>query len=210
MGTATPFLTGPRVYLRAVVDADLDGDYLGWLNDAEVTRFLETGRYPVTRETLERYVARFRGSADDVLFAIVERGSEAHIGNVTLNHINWIRRSADTGILIGRKDLWGKGYGFEAWSLAIAYAFTRLGLRRITAGAVDLNGGSIAALKKLGFIHEGTLRQHALVDGEYRDSLMFGLLREEFSPVSSDVSSQASMTSGGEGLGDIAQREAKG
>lgn len=185
-----PFLVGSRVYLRPLAVADADGDYVAWLNDAEVTRFLETGKYPVTREAVVRYIEGFQNSTTDLAFAIVDRSSELHIGNVTLNRINGIHRYADTGILLGRKEFWGKGLGFEAWSLLIEYAFNRLGLRRIVAGAIAGNGGSVALLKKLGFTHEGTLRQQAFVDGVYRDGLWFGLLREEFYLFRRDVSSQ--------------------
>lgn len=184
---APPFLVGARVYLRPLVEADIDGDYLQWLNDHEVTRFLETGKYPVTREALRQYVERFRGSTTDVGLAIVERASDAHIGTVTLNRINWIHRRADTGILIGRKECWGKGFGFEAWALLIDYAFRRLGLRRLQAGALDGNAGSIAVLKKLGFKQEGTLRRQDLVDGTYCDAFLFGLLCEEFVGVRREV-----------------------
>lgn len=175
-----PFLVGARLCLRPLVAADVDGDYLAWLNDHEVTRFLEVGKYPVTREALRQYVDHFRGSTTDVGFAIVDRASDLHIGTVTLNRINWVHRRADTGILIGRKECWGKGFAFEAWSLLIDYAFRRLGLRRLVAGAHDANVASIAVLKKLGFKQEGTYRRHDLVDGTLRDSLLFGLLSEEF------------------------------
>lgn len=185
-----PFLVGSRLWLRPLVSADADGDYLTWLNDVEVTRFLETGKYPVTREAVVRYIERFQDSTTDLAFAIIDRSSELHIGNVTLNRINWIHRFADTGILIGRKEFWGKGLGFEAWSMLIEYAFNRLGLRRIVAGAIEGNTGSVALLQKLGFKHEGTLRQQAFVDGAYRDGLWFGLLREEFHLFCRDISSQ--------------------
>lgn len=82
--------------------------------------------------------------------------------------------------MIGRKECWGKGYGLEAWSLLIEYAFNRLGLRKIIAGAFADHGASVKVLKKLGFKEEGRLREQALVDGEYRDGIRFGLFRDEF------------------------------
>ena len=55
-----------------------------------------------------------------------------------------------------------------------------LGLRKIIAGAIIDNAACIAVLKKLGFRIEGTFRQEFLVEGEYRDGLRLGLLKEEF------------------------------
>jgi RimJ/RimL family protein N-acetyltransferase len=175
-----PYLVGEKVYLRPLEESDLGEEYLSWLNDDEVTRYMETGAFPVTPADLRRYLERFQNSTTDLIFAIVDRQSDQHMGNVTLNHINWIHRTADTGIMIGRKEFCGKGYAFEAWSLLIEYAFTRLGLRRIIAGAIAGNTASVKVLTKLGFKIEGTRRQHALVDSEYRDGIQFGLFRDEF------------------------------
>ena len=82
--------------------------------------------------------------------------------------------------MIGRKECWGKGYAFEAWNLLMEYAFERLGLRKIIAGAVADNVASIVTLEKLGFEIEGRFRKEYFVEGEYRDGIRLGLLREEF------------------------------
>lgn len=175
------FLIGERLYLRVLEDADIREEYLSWLNDTEVTRYLGVGKFPSTPETLRKYVENLRSSMTDLIFAIVDRETEQHIGNVTLNRIDWIHRTADTGLMIGQKDFWGKGYAFEVWSLLIDYAFQRLGLRKIIAGAVADNVASIVTLEKLGFKVEGRLREEYFIEGEYRDGVRLGLLREEFS-----------------------------
>jgi len=175
-----PFLVGKKVYLRLLEDSDIGEEYVGWLNDYEVTRYLETGKFPSTPESIRKYLERFQDSTTDLIFAIVDKDTDQHIGNVTLNRINWINQTADTGLIIGPKESRGKGYAFEAWSLILEYAFHRLGLRKIIAGAVVDNAASITVLKKLGFKIEGTFRQEFLLDGEYRDGVRLGLLREEF------------------------------
>jgi RimJ/RimL family protein N-acetyltransferase len=175
-----PFLIGQKLYLRLIEESDVGEEYVEWLNDGEVTHYLVTGKFPSTPETIRDYLKRFQDSKTDLIFAIVDLETEKYIGNVTLNRISWIHRTADTGLMIGQKEFWGKGYAFEAWSLIIEYAFQRLGLRKIIAGAVDKNAASIVVLKKLGFKVEGTFRQEFLVDGEYRDAVRLGLLQEEF------------------------------
>lgn len=49
-----PFLAGRRLYLRLLEESDTSEDYLGWLNDGKVTRYLggPTGRLPATPDTL--------------------------------------------------------------------------------------------------------------------------------------------------------------
>jgi [ribosomal protein S5]-alanine N-acetyltransferase len=176
------FLRSSRLYLRRLTEADITDEYVGWLNDSEVTRFLETGKFPSSRESVRAFLQRFDDSATDLIFAIVDAATDQHIGNVTLNRINWIHRTADTGLLIGRAEYRGKGYAHEAWGLVASYAFERLGLRKLIAGVVDGNAASQRTLEKLGFRVEGRLRAEYWVEGQVRDALRLGLLREEFVP----------------------------
>ena len=174
------FLVGPRMYLRPLEEGDLTDEYRSWLNDPDVTRYMRTGKWPVTPASLRRYWERFQTSTTDIVFAMVVQENDRFIGTVALNNIDWIYRTADTGIMIGNKEFWGKGYAFEAWSLLMEYAFTGLDLRKVVAGAAPGNAASVRALEKLGLQREGVLRQHALVYGTYIDSFLFGLLRNDF------------------------------
>ena len=175
-----PFLVGPRLYLRPFEESDISERYVQWLNDPEVTQYFGFGKFPVTVADARRYLERFKGSTTDLILAIIDRESDQHIGNVTLNRIHWINRTADTGIMIGQKEFWGKGYAFEGWGLLFDYAFQRLGLRKIIAGAVEGHAASLSVLRRLGFQTEGILRDENLLDGEYRDSIRMGLFQEEF------------------------------
>jgi len=183
------FLVGEKLYLRPLEDSDVGEEYLSWLNNRDVTLGMETGKFPVTLADLHKYLERFRGSTTDLILAIADRETNQHIGNVTLNRINWIHRTADTGLMIGRKEFWGKGYAFEAWNLLIGHAFLRLGLQKIVAGVVEGNVASLKTLQKLGFQIEGRLRAEFWVDGEYRDVLRLGILRDEFQKFVLSVSS---------------------
>ncbi len=176
----SPFLIGKLCYLRPVEESDVTEEYISWLNDPAVHRYLGWGRFPVTRASLLSSVERFWGSDKDVLLAIVDRKTDLHIGNVALNRINWIHRNADTGLVIGRKEFWGKGYATEAWFLAIDYAFKVLNLHKIIATVVAGHDSSQAALEKLGFQVEGTHREEFFLEGKYRDYIRLGILREEF------------------------------
>ena len=169
-------LIGERVVLRPFQEADITEGYLGWLNDPEVTQYLEVGKAPVTILEVRKYVERFRNNTSDRLFAIVHRQSQQHIGNVTLNDIDHSNGTANTGLMIGEKSYWGKGYSFEVWSLVLEYAFRELALRKVLAGAVVGNAPSIRTLEKLGFQPEGTLIK--TVAGKPWHTFRFSLDRE--------------------------------
>src|SRR3972149_1107027 len=97
-------LTGEKLYPRPLEDSDIGDEYLSWVNNPEVTRYLETGKAPVSLPDLHRYLERFQNSKTDFIFAIVDKRSGRFIGNVTLNRINWTHRTADTGLMIGRME----------------------------------------------------------------------------------------------------------
>lgn len=173
-----PFLTGGKLYLRNLESADLDGEYLDWLNDEEVTKFLTSDFFPISKEKMEEYHRNVTMSSNNVMLAIVDKKSDKHIGNIKLGPINWISRIADLGVMIGDKEFWHKGYATEAIKLLLDYAFRRLNLHKVTAGVIAGHEASIKAFEKAGFEVEGRMKSQCFLDGKYCDSLYLGIIRE--------------------------------
>jgi len=181
------FWEGNRVYLRPFEESDITDEYISWLNDSDVTTYLgETVKLGSTRATVQRYIDHFKETNLHFLFAIILKEGDLHIGNITMNDINWIDRYGEMGTLIGRKEYWGNGYGTEAKSLMIDFTFKRLGLHKIISGHVADNIASIKGNQRLGFKIEGTFRKHVLVEGEFQDITQMGLFPEEFTPYTLD------------------------
>jgi len=179
------FAEGALVLLRPLERADLNERYLGWLNDPEVTRYTETGTFPSTAEDLENFYRGVTGSKNDVILAIVDKKSGLHVGNVKLGPIHWIHRSATLGILIGQREVWGKGVGMEATRLMVEYGFNRLNLHRIDLGVFAEHKAAVQCYEKVGFKVEGRMREDLFQGGEYKDRLWMGLLRSEYKPAKS-------------------------
>jgi ribosomal-protein-alanine N-acetyltransferase len=177
--TFYPFLESERIYLREVRLTDVDDTYYRWMNDQEVTRYLESRFYPNSLEMLKEYVAGKMGDRENVFLAIVLKENDRHIGNIKLGPINWIHRFGELGILIGEKDSWGRGYAAEAISLVVKYAFEELNLNKVTAGCYGLNQGSLKAFQKAGFVIEGVRKRHFHCGGKYVDAVLLGILRLE-------------------------------
>jgi RimJ/RimL family protein N-acetyltransferase len=175
-----PFLVGDKVYLRPLEAADLDGPYLGWLNDYDVTRFMETGSTPITSATLQRYVDDMGRAHDTVMLAIVDKATGDHVGNIKLGPVHPLHRRADVGVMIGDKRYWDKGYAREAVSLMVQYGFQRLNLNKITLGVYADHVRAIKVYEHLGFMIEGTQRRHLFRDGDYHDRHIMGILRDEW------------------------------
>lgn len=183
MSDKTAFLRGSKVYLRPLERTDLNETYLGWLNDPEITRYTETGTFPSTMQDLEKFYQGVTGSRTDVIFAIADRKSHRHVGNVKLGPINWVHRNAVLGIMIGDRKAWGLGVGQEATRLMVEYAFGRLNLNRVTLGVFAEHEAAVRCYEKVGFRVEGRIREDLFQDGEYKDRLWMGLLRSEYRPL---------------------------
>ena len=164
-GDVRHFLEGERIYLREVRASDANENYYRWMNDPEVTQYLESRFYPNSLESLREYVASKTGDREEVFLAIVLKDGDRHIGNIKLGPINWIHRFADVGILIGEQDCWGKGYATEVIRLVMHYAFSVLNLHRLTAGCYSLNQGSAKSFQKAGFVVDGVRRHLFLLQG---------------------------------------------
>jgi len=176
----TPFLIGEKVYLRPLELEDLNDRYLSWLNDPVVSRYLESGIFPSTREDLERFFRQTTASRDQVILAIVKKEIDQHIGNVKLGPINWIHRKATFGILVGDRQFWNTGVGTEATRLTIEYAFSRLNLRRIDLGVYAEHEAAVHSYERVGFRVEGRFREDLFHEGQYKDRLWMGLLKSEY------------------------------
>lgn len=77
-------------------------------------------------------------------------------------------------------DAQGHGYGTETGALLVEYVFRTSSTPTVKANAFDFNDASRGLLEDLGFEQEGRLRKSGFIDGEYRDRLTYGILREEW------------------------------
>lgn len=177
-----PFIVGEQVYLRPLAREDLNEKYLGWLNDPEATRYLETGIFPYTLGELEEFYKSVVGKTTQVMLAILDKEADMHIGNVKLGPIYWVHRKATFGILIGEKEFWGRGIGTEVTRLMVEYGFYRLNLNRIDLGVYAEHAAAVRAYERVGFRVEGRFRADMFHEGQYKDRLWMGLLRSEYKP----------------------------
>lgn len=178
------WLVGTAVSLRLVTLGDCTQEYVDWLADKEVNAYLETRWSEQNLESIRHFVQLMSASPVNYLFAIFQKSTQCHIGNIKVGPIDTNHGYADVSYFIGEKSCWGKGYATEAIRLAADFAFTRLSLHRLQAGLYAGNRGSARALEKAGFLAEGVFRQQLLnSQGKHEDHHWFGLLRSEWLPM---------------------------
>ena len=100
------------------------------------------------------------------------------IGNAYLTDINYIHRTANSHVLIGEKDFWGKGYAKEALLMLVNFAFKERGINRISALVLEDNRASIRMLEKCGYIQEGILRQSVFKNGKFKNQIIMSILNK--------------------------------
>lgn len=169
------FLETERLGLRALTEADATPVYQQWLHDPQVTIGLESGAFPSSVESLGEFIRQMNASPSNVLLGMFDKTTHTHIGNIKLGNIHWIHRHAELGIMIGDRNAWGKGFGQDACSLLLDYAFSRLNLHKVWLTVFANNTGAIRLYEKLGFHHEGRQINQIFVHGAYTDKLYMGI-----------------------------------
>ncbi len=104
------------------------------------------------------------------------------LGEVRLDRVDHHDRRASLAIGLLEPRHLGKGYGTEAASEILRFAFGPLALHRVGVRVLAFNERAIRFYRGLGFVEEGREREAARVDGVWHDDLIMGLLSHEFSP----------------------------
>jgi RimJ/RimL family protein N-acetyltransferase len=151
---------------------------LKWFNDPEITQWLETGDWPLTRGAEEEFFrAADRQDRANVQLAVESLQGE-HVGFSGLRSIDWQSRVAVSGSVIGRRDLWSKGLGSDAVNVRNRYAFEVLGLRLLIATVIAGNARSLAMLASAGYEEVGRVPERYWKRGAYRDQVILALRRD--------------------------------
>ncbi len=172
-------IASTRLILKPLSEYNISEQYLAWMNNRDILMFTESRWKDYTKEDLVDFVKKINASDRDFLFGIFIAKSQKHIGNIKIGNIDNNHKFADLGIIIGEKSEWGKGYATEAIKLALDFAFSALGLYKVTAGVYSNNTGSLKALKRAGFSECGTYHNHCIFNNERVDVIMLEIFKKD-------------------------------
>jgi len=177
-----PIIYSEKIYLKALSLEHLSQQYVDWLNNPNVNRYLESGG-DYTLEKLEVFLKSVE--QNQILFwAIHLVENNKHIGNIKIDPINLRHGYGEYGILLGDHTEWGKGYAREASERVIEYCFSAsLNIRKVVLGVVAKNTSAVALYQKLGFITEGIYHNHGLYNSEYCDIIRMALFNKNTNAV---------------------------
>lgn len=171
----TPAWSTATAELFMLTPGDVSEDYVSWLNDSYVNRYLESRFQTHTLESTRAFVTDCITSDHALLFGIRHPSKGRHIGNIKLE-INKHHRLGEVGILIGDRQVHGKGIGSQAIRVLAGIARDELGLRKLTAGCYASNKASERSFVKAGFFVEGRRRDHFLATEGSEDLILMGLM----------------------------------
>lgn len=174
-------IIGERVRLRAIEEDDLPR-YVEWFNDKEVIRGLNQFLPMSLAEERKWFEDQQKVDRLERPMAIDVKEGDAwrHIGGCGLFAFDHQVRRAEFGITIGDKSYWDQGLGSEATRLILDFGFNTLNLQKIMLRVYEYNHRAQQVYAKLGFVEEGRLRRDRFFDGKYYDTILMGILREEW------------------------------
>ena len=170
-------IKGKKVLLRAIEfeDADL---LLQMINDEEIERMMWGYSFPVAHHQQIKWIENL-SSEKSVFRAMIDVNGTA-IGTAILSDIDMRNGIAEIHIKLANACERGKGYGTDAISALVAYAFNELRLNCVYCRIKEDNIASQKAFEKSGFIKEGCLRSRVYRNGRHYDFFEYSVLKSDF------------------------------
>jgi RimJ/RimL family protein N-acetyltransferase len=173
-------MRGEQVYLAAVEEADM-ATISGWTKDSDYLRLYDSrAAGPRTIAEVTAEIKEAQGSKTGYIFGLRRLPDDLLIGLVELDGISWPHGTSFLSIGIGEARHRGHGYGREAMALLLRFAFDELNLYRVCLTVFAYNEAAIGLYEHLGFVREGTYREHLHRDGRRHDMILYGILRHEW------------------------------
>jgi len=169
-----------RVFLRAFNKSDGEKVYK-WLLDDEVQSLFGGDTFYPSQDFVSKWIEEKIFDRKNIYLAICLSETKEIIGYLSIKDIDHRNRKALwTGLIIGEKELWGKGLATEAANLMVKYLFDELNMNMIWGFWLEEHTASIKMGEKAGFRKIGVLPQAVYKKGKYHNMIISCLLREDY------------------------------
>ena len=150
-----------------------------WRNQVEVRKYCREYRL-LNMLDQKNWFQKFTTSKLDDMFLVVV--DDEPVGVCGLTHINWKDRSSEISYYLGKRknpsiDV---AIGLEVYEFLKKKGFGEYNLNRLWGEAFAFNEGGVKLALLCGFKTEGVMRQVTFWNGEYWDSIIVGMLAEEY------------------------------
>jgi ribosomal-protein-alanine N-acetyltransferase len=159
-------IEGNKIVLKPFSKNFISNDYLAWMNNKEITKFIQKAKENTSLDDLYLFSNKMIDSEVDYFFAIVHKEKQCHIGNVRLGPINFNLMKSNFGILIGDKSFHGSGIATEVLELIKYFGFNYLKLEQIQFPVVKEHTAAMRLYAKTKFTCSGEIKKTFDKDGK--------------------------------------------
>ena len=158
----------------------MDAQYmLEWMHDVEIQKCFQKDMMNRTLKDAEEFILdSMKKTGKDRHWAIINDEGE-YIGTASLKDIDMSNKHAEYAIAMRRSAV-GNGYGYKATMEILKKAFYEFDLHRVFLTVLENNHRAIKMYEKCGFIYEGILRNHLVIENEYIGWKIYGILKDEY------------------------------
>lgn len=166
--------------LRPITTKD-NKQVFSYRSDAETNKY--QGFIPKKLEEVDEFIAKnplkFNQPESWFQLVIIEKHSYEIIGDIGIHFIGDDGFQCELGCTLNKLHQ-GKGYATSAMKITIDYLFNKLNKHRITGSVDPKNSDSIKLLERLNFRKEAHFKESLLINGEWVDDIMYGILKSEW------------------------------
>ena len=164
-------ITGP-ILLRRLQVEDIDDRYASWFQNQELMLYYRGNPRPMVKQDLIDEFMDFEKVGEVFVYAIVVEDGNLVIGTIKIGPVHYAHKTSDLVVMIGDTSFHGKGLAVEAIKLGNELAFKEHLVRKLHGGIYANNKASIGAYLKAGWVIEGILKDHYLVDNLSMDRVL--------------------------------------
>lgn len=171
-------INGSNFYLKNFDLSLVREEYLGWLRNKKINKYLINAGQDISLEQIKEYCLNLLSSCNNIFLGLFIKDENHHIGNVRLGPMDIKSKVCQFSMMIGDPRYHGIGLGTEIVSVCIQYCFRDLGMQKFFLEVIDDNKAAIRIYEKNGLTTEGLLKKHLMLDGHYHDLRIMSVLKE--------------------------------
>lgn len=171
-------IDGPNIFLRPIELTD--ASFILKSTQNEMVRYLTGTKAVFTLDQIEAFIQKVHTDETRYDFVIVRKSDERCIGDMAIMDIDVETNCAGFRIAMADMEYTKQGLGTQALQALITFVFEELKLNRLQLEVYSHNPHAQHVYEKVGFVHEGILRETLLFEGVYSDEHIMAMLKSDY------------------------------
>jgi RimJ/RimL family protein N-acetyltransferase len=174
-----------RLVCLGPIDHEKDPEVVAcWTHDPLLRTMMGGVEQPLSVEAVRKMLEKIEKSMDErkhlFSFMLRARRDDRLVGIASVRLCDLNNGSGRLALAIGTQQDWAHGYGVDALTLMLRFAFSELNLRRVSIWPTEDNSPLILMVERAGFEQEVCRREAAFHNGQYWDVIGMGMLASKW------------------------------